>query len=91
MQKEWHTANKPLSRGNAGSSQGCGSGSPLVLEAGSGSGSGIALKREKLGLDLHLTLKSNFRRPRGSKTEPWRTVDAHNGSVEAQNGAPEGL
>jgi hypothetical protein len=35
--------------------------------------------------------KTKFSRYGGTKMEPWRAVDAHNGGVVAQNGAMEGL
>jgi len=38
---------------------------------------------------IHIILGSRIRIR--LKKEPWRAVDSHNGSVEAQNGAVEGL
>jgi hypothetical protein len=58
-------------------------GGELFLEPGS-----VSVLSGKLDTDLHLSKNS---KAIVLKIEPWRAVNAHNGGLEAQNGALEGL
>ncbi len=48
----------------------------------------VSVLSGKLDTDLHLSKNS---KAIVLKIEPWRAVNAHNGGLEAQNGALEGL
>jgi hypothetical protein len=75
---------------------------PCLPGLASSCGSGFAWIRIIFGKLIHphyctvkarsgFALKSKFTELNRLKMEPWRAVDAHNGGVEAQFGAVEGL